>query len=266
MSVVNPRDDVSQAIESAKRDLDRALTELDRMPSFDPAAMAFVAHAMSNYMHVNEAVLDLLRFAVADHPNPEVLGWLDGLHHVSNMAHQTVGRLLRVYEPQQMPMKFEHTRLERLIERACTYHLSAAAAKEVQIVCRYPGDLPEVWGDRVAIAVVADNLLSNAVKFSNPGGRIDVTLEAGPGGVVCSVRDYGPGLTPLMQARAFERSELPGHPPPASEHPSGYGLLVAKAFIDRMNGRLWSESEPGKGACFSFRLPYQPPPQGDDRG
>jgi signal transduction histidine kinase len=259
VAIVNQRDDVAAAIQSAKEDLDRALVELDRMPKLDPAAVAFVAHAINNYMHVAEGVIDLLRFAMADHPDPDVLGWLDGLQHVSHMVHQTAARLLRAYEPGQIPLKFEEVRLDRLIERACAYHQGSASAKQVQIVCRYPTDLRQVWGDRVAIAVVADNLLSNAVKFSNPGGRVDVTLEASPGGVVCNVRDYGPGLTPLMQVRAFERGEVPGQPPPTSEHPSGYGLLVAKAFIDRLNGRLWSESEPGRGACFSFRIPYKPP-------
>jgi signal transduction histidine kinase len=259
MPTANLHDDVAQAILSAKMDLDRALLELDRIPKFDPASASFVAHAMSNYMHVNEAVLNLLKHALADHPNSDVIGWLDGLHHVSHIAQQTVARLLRVCEPGEMPLKFESVQLQKLVERACTYYLGGAAAKDVQIIFTSPGDLPEVWGDRVAIAVVMDNLLSNAVKFSNPGARVDVTLDAGPGGVVCSVRDYGPGLTPLMQARIFARGVVPGHPPPISEHPFGYGLLVAKAFVERMKGRLWSESEPGKGACFSFRIPYQRP-------
>ena len=258
MAIVNIHEDVIHAIESAKADLNRALIELDRLPTFDAAAVAFVAHAMSNYMHVNEAVLDQLRAALAGHPDPEVVGWVDALQRVTDMAHQTVGRLLRVYEPAQIPLKFEYARLERLIERACAYHQASAAAKQVEIICRYPGDLPEVWGDRVAIAVIADNLLSNAVKFSPPGHRINVTLAPGPGGAVCSVRDYGPGLTPLMQVRAFERGEVPGHPGPTADHPAGLGLLVAKAFVERMHGRLWSESEPGKGACFSFRIPYAP--------
>jgi len=259
LSILNIRNDVAHAIESAKLDLDRALVELDRIPALDPAAVAFVAHAMSNYMHVSEAVLNLMKQSLADHPDAEVIGWLDALHHVSNMAQQTVARLLRVYEPGQMPLKFEYIRLERLVERACAYHLPSASAKQVQIVCHYPDDLPDAWGDRVGVAVVADNLLSNAVKFSPAGGKIDVRLEAGPGGLICSIKDCGPGLTPLAQVRAFERGEVPGHPPPVSDHPSGYGLLVAKAFIERMNGRLWSESEPGQGACFSFRMPYTPP-------
>jgi signal transduction histidine kinase len=256
VAIADIRHDVAQSIENAKLDLDRALVELDRIPTLDPSAVAFVAHAMSNYLSVTDAVLGLLRDALANHPDPEVLGWLESLHHVSDMAHQTVARLLRVYEPAEMPLKFEYVRLERLIERACDYHRRSATAKQVEITCKYPSDLPEVWADRVAIAVVADNLLSNAVKFSYRFGRIDVALEAGPGGVICSVRDHGPGLTPLLQARLFERGEVPGHPPPSDQHPMGYGLLVAKAFMDRLNGRLWSESQPGEGATFSFRVPF----------
>jgi len=256
VGIMDLREDVAQAIESAKIELNRALFELDRIPALDPAALAFVAHSMSNYLNVTEAVLNLLRNALRDHPEPEVKVWLDGLHHVSELAHQTVARLLRVYEPSEMPLKFEYVRLERLIERACAYHRRSAEQKNVEIFCHYTGDVPDVWADRVGVAVVADNLISNAVKFSHPGGRVDVTVAAGAGGVVCSVRDYGPGLTPLTQATIFERGDGFGQPPLGDEQPTGYGLLVAKAFVDRMGGRLWSESEAGKGACFSFRLPY----------
>ena len=259
------REDVAQAIENAKADLDNALAQLDRVPAFDPAAIAFVAHAMSNYMNVTDAMLGLLKGALGDHPDPEVAAWLEGLHHVSDLTHQTVGRLLRTYEPREMPLRFEYMRLETLMERACGYHRRGAAQKELEIICHYPGDLPRVWADRVAVAVVADSLLSNAVKFSHAGGEIDVDISTAPGGVQCAVCDCGPGLTPLMQVRVFDRGDsgpAHSHRKHVNNHPGGYGLMVAKAFIDRMHGRLWSESEPGKGACFTFRLPYQPPDGG----
>jgi signal transduction histidine kinase len=66
-------------------------------------------------------------------------------------------------------------------------------------------------------------------------------------------------LTPLQQSRLFDRGN--GLPDQAArvEDPTGFGLLVAKAFMDRMHGRLWSENIPGRGACFMFRLPYHPP-------
>ena len=257
MPIADLREEVAEAIHSAKTDLDRALAELDRIPAFDPAAIAFVAHAMSNYMNVTNAMLDLLRRALSDHPDPEVLGWIEGLHHVSDLTHQTVARLFRVYAPDKIPLRFEDVDLEVLMQRACAYHRPSATQRGVEITFHTQGLIPRVWADRVAVAVVADNLLSNAVKFCNPGGRVDVQVVPGPGGVVCGVWDSGPGLTPLLQARLFERS-TPGQLPAAEPlPPMGYGLLVSKAFIDRMGGRIWSESEPGHGACFSFRLPYR---------
>jgi signal transduction histidine kinase len=263
VSIADLREGVAEAIEHAKTDLDKALIELDRIPAFDPSAASFVAHAMSNYMNVTDAVLGLLRNALEEHPDPEVATWLDGLHHVSELTHQTVGRLLRVYEPGVMPLHLEYVNVRVLMERACAYHQHGASQKQVDIVCHAIAEVPPVWADRVAVAVVADNLLSNAVKFSFPGGRINVQIMPGPGGVVCSVLDAGPGLTPLMQARIFERGEIAGAPLPGSQHPTGYGLMVSKAFVDRMGGRMWSESQPGHGACFSFRLPYDPPEKRD---
>jgi signal transduction histidine kinase len=259
MGISDLRDDVAQSIENAKADLDKALAELERIPTVEPAALSFVAHAMGNYMNVTGAVLDLLTNALGDHPDAEVRQWLEGLHHLLDMTHQTVARLLRVYEPKQMPLQFDHMKLEVLMERACAYHRRSAAQKQIEIVCRTAGYVPQVWADRVAVAVVADNLLSNAIKFSNPGGRIDVQIMPSPGGAVCSVADHGPGLTPLMQAQIFERGSITERRPFGAEAAGGYGLVVAKAFIDRLGGRLWSDSEPGKGACFSFRLPYRAP-------
>lgn len=259
MTMHDPRQGVSESIENAIAELSIALVELDRMPVNDKAAIGWVARAMNNYLSVTDALLDLIGDAVKDHPNREVATWIDGLRRVDILMLHAIGGLLRASPPADFPLKFEHVNLQVLMERACDYYRPSAVSKKLQIVCRTIGEVPPAWADRAAVAVVADNLLSNAVKFTNPGGVIDVGIDTAAGGVVCIVRDQGPGLTPLMQARIFERGEVPGHPPPKSEHPTGYGLLVAKAFIDRMNGKLWSESEPGKGAIFSFRLPYRPP-------
>jgi signal transduction histidine kinase len=143
------------------------------------------------------------------------------------------------------------------MERVCDYYRSSARQKQLDITCRPIGELRPVWADRVVVAVVADNLLSNAVKFSKPGGQIVVQLVPGPGGVVCSVHDHGPGLTHLEQARLLRSNGRAGTTPTAGEPSSGFGLVIAKEFIERMGGRLWVESEPGHGACFFFRLPYR---------
>ena len=256
MTRQDPRQNVAEFIESAITELSIALVQLDRMAVHDKSSIGWVAHAMNNYLSVTEATLDLIGDALKDHPNREVATWIEGLRHLDTLMHHAVGGLLRASTPAEFPLKFEHVNLPVLMERACDYYRPSAANKHLQIVCRAIGDVPLAWADRVAVAVVADNLLSNAIKFSKPGGEIVVQIMPGPGGVVCSVRDHGPGLTPLEQSRLFLPGTTVGPAPTAGEPSTGFGLAIAKEFVDRMDGRVWSESEPGQGACISFRLPY----------
>ena len=257
MSTVDSHARVTESIENAIADLSLALVEMDRLADSGPT-IAWVAHAMNTYLSVNEATLDLLKRHLGDNAGPDVARWLDGLRHLGNMMHHSMGRLLRTSTPAEFPLKLEYVNVPVLMTRACEYYRPSAGHKQLNIVCRTIGDVPLAWADRVAVAVVADNLLSNAVEFSNPRGEIVVQVMSGPGGVVCSVLDNGPGLTPVQQAHLFDRSARKGGGSVPEAGPIGYGLIIAKEFVDRMGGRLWSDSEAGRGACFSFRLPYHP--------
>jgi signal transduction histidine kinase len=130
-------------------------------------------------------------------------------------------------------------------------------ADHKQITIHLEVDVPSpfVWADRVAVAAVLDNLLSNAVKFSPPQRRIWVRVTAEPTHLVCTVQDEGPGLSAEEQTRLFQRGVRLGPVPTGGEPSSGYGLAVAKDLIDRLNGEIWCESQPGQGASFAFRLP-----------
>jgi signal transduction histidine kinase len=263
MTTSDPRASITESIESAIANLADALIDLEGLPVQDRPAVAAIAHALNHYLSVSDAGLALIEHAVRDHPNKEVATWLEALGHLGNMMHHTVGRLLHGSAPAHVPLKPDYVNVMVLMQRACDYYQPRAQARQLEITCQSVGDVPFAWADRVAVAVIADHLLSNAVKFSNPGGRIVVQILPGPGGVVTSVRDSGPGLTPLEQARLFQRGTVaPGTGKPSQ----GFGLSIAKEFVDRMGGRLWVESEPGRGACFFFRLPYHAsePPQSQD--
>jgi signal transduction histidine kinase len=258
MSTYDPRLTAAEAIETAIAELSNALADLDRMPVYDKSVIGFVAHAMDNYLSVSEATLDLIEGAVGTRKNSEIASWFDGLRHLGDLMQHTVGRLLSVTPPEEFPLKAERVDLSVLMGRACDYYRANARQRHLEIVCRTLGDVPPAWADRAAVAVVADNLLSNALRQSPPGGEIQVVVAAGPGGVVCSVRDRGPGLTFLEQAQLFEQAARPGPLPVDIEATLGHGLAISKGFVDRMGGRLWAESEPDRGSCFFFRLPYQP--------
>ncbi len=239
------------SIAQAKLELDRALVEIDTLRTFDPALIGAVAHALNNYITVTVATIDMLQLTLRGHPDPDVGNWLDGIRHAAELMEYSVGRLVSVSTPGEFPLKLEFVNLPLLMERACQYYRRRAEAEKIQIACHAVGKIPLVWGDRVAVAVVAGNLLSNAVEFSRRSSTVRVQILAEPGHAVCSICDSGPGLTREQQERIFQ--PLPQRRPDGQQ--IGYGLAVAFEFVRRMDGDLWCESEPGAGACFSFRLP-----------
>ena len=247
---------VAQAIEDAKSSLDTALAELDQLPAFDATTVGFVAHAMNNYLTITDATVSLLSHELRSYPKRDVAVWLEGLRHTAALMHHTIGRLLRASAPSQFPLRPDHVNVSILMERACEYYQRVADRKQLKIACTAVGDVPPAWADRVAVAVIADNLLSNAVNFSKTGDTIEVQVMADPDGVVCTVRDHGPGLSEFEQAKFLQRS-APIGTAAENREPAGFGLRICNEFVDRMGGKFWIESEGGDGTRISFRLPYQ---------
>jgi signal transduction histidine kinase len=246
---------VTTSIEDAKSDLDRALAELEQLQTFDPARVGFVAHALNNYLTVTLITMEMLSHALADHPNPDVRTWIDGVQHATHVMKYTVGKLLQVSAPADFPLKLEAVNIVVLMDKACQYFKGVARHKGIDISHTVSANVPLVLADRIALAVVAENLISNAVKFSSSGTTVQVEIVGEPAHVVCVVSDDGPGLSPEDQARLYQKGVTLSAAPTAGEPSSGFGLALAKALVDRMDGTLWCESQPGKGARFSFRLP-----------
>ena len=251
---------VAAAIVQARENLERALSELESLPSFDPSAVAFAAHALNNYLTVTGGTIELLLAALTAHPDPQIHTWLEGLYHVTTLMTHTVNRLMSATVPQEAALRFEPVALPVLVQRLCNYYQRVADRKQLHILYSSSGEVPQAWTDRVAVAAVLDNLLSNAVKYSPPGRRIWVQVQGDRTSASCSVQDAGPGLSQEEQARLFQRGVRLSPLPTGGEPSTGYGLAVAKELIEQLGGTIWCVSTPGQGACFSFRLPaYQEP-------
>jgi signal transduction histidine kinase len=261
MSHSGSREYVLSSMEAAVAHLGDAMRELDRMPAGEAPNVRYVGHLLNNYLSVADATLDLLSNVVGKHPDPDIGRWLAGLRHLGSLMGYVVGHLVNATSPVDLPLKHELFDLSTLMGRACEYYRTLAESKQLGLTFVATGEIPRAWGDRAATAVVADNLLSNAVKFSPPGGSISVEVVPAPGGVTCHVRDRGPGLTPSEQRRLFQRGARLGPTGTAGEPSHGYGLAIVRDLVERMGGRVWYESEPPYGSCFSFSLPYETPAQ-----
>ena len=101
------------------------------------------------------------------------------------------------------------------------------------------------------------NLLSNAVKFTPAGGAVDVSAAQVNGEVRVAVADTGPGLAPEDHERIFEefqQTELGVE----QREGTGLGLALSKRLVELHGGRIWVDSELGKGSTFVFTLPATP--------
>ena len=128
--------------------------------------------------------------------------------------------------------------------------------KNVRVEARLPEKVTAVRADVDRIIQVMLNLLSNAVKFCDPrDGRIEITLAEDERELRVDVRDNGPGISAADQQKIFDKFVQAGDTLTDKPQGSGLGLYISRHIVEYHGGRLWVQSRPGEGACFSFTLP-----------
>ena len=151
-------------------------------------------------------------------------------------------------------LTFELLDIRPLLRNVVSELLPVANEKKQSLDLDIPPSMLMVSGDKEHLEQVLVNLLSNAIKFSFENTKIQIKLRQKGTKVVVSVKDNGPGITEEEQVRIFtpyyrieaDRQRFPG---------LGLGLTVSKHLVELHEGKLWVESELGKGSTFFFSLP-----------
>jgi two-component system, OmpR family, phosphate regulon sensor histidine kinase PhoR len=123
-----------------------------------------------------------------------------------------------------------------------------------------PPAVPKVHGDSERTRQVLLNLLDNAIKYSPSGGQIEVGLAALGDRLQFSVHDHGLGIPVGEQERIFDKFYRLDPDQRGGIGGTGLGLYICRELVRSMHGRIWVESEPGKGTTFAFELPAEPLP------
>ena len=114
--------------------------------------------------------------------------------------------------------------------------------------------LHNVRADKARLEQVLVNMIHNAVKFTKPGGEITLEAEAGSGGARFAVRDTGAGIPSESLTRIFERFYRVDRSRTGSG--TGLGLSISKHIVEAHSGRIWAESDEGRGSVFYFTIPF----------
>lgn len=177
---------------------------------------------------------------------------MDKAQHLADLVRDIV----RVQESDVKNLLLKPISLDRVIALAVRSINPQAQAKGVRIISLIPPDLPPAYADPARVGEVFEELLENAIKFSPGSTQVEISLND-PGGMMlhASVRDYGIGIPPEEHEKVFRRFYQVDRGTARRFGGTGLGLAIVRQVVEGHNGRVWIESEPGKGSCFHLTLP-----------
>jgi signal transduction histidine kinase len=167
---------------------------------------------------------------------------------------------LQKIEAGRMEFRREPVDIVAVVDQSLAATSALFATTGLAVVRDVPVSLPPVIGDHHRLIQVVINLLSNAVKFTAAGSvtvRVIETLGGSGAEVVVSVADTGTGIAPADQGRVFEAFAQAGDTLTDKPRGTGLGLPISREIVEEHGGRLWLESEIGRGSTFSFALPVK---------
>jgi signal transduction histidine kinase len=129
------------------------------------------------------------------------------------------------------------------------------SAPKHQFGFKFVEPFPQAYGDPDQVEQVLNNLVSNAIKYSPTGGTIEIQGETQNDRVIISVIDQGMGIPEDQLEKVFERFHRVDSKATRFVSGTGLGLYISKNLIEAQGGKIWIESELGKGSKFSFSLP-----------
>jgi GAF domain-containing protein/CheY-like chemotaxis protein len=158
----------------------------------------------------------------------------------------------------------ENVGVADIIERATAATASLFDSSGLKLKKEVQAGLPEIVGDQDKLIQVVINLISNAVKFTDKGSVTCRALsDQSKGEIVVSIIDTGMGIAPEDQPKVFEKFKQVGDTLTNKPKGTGLGLTISKEIIEHHGGRIWLESEFGKGSTFSFALPIKSETDGE---
>jgi len=214
---------------------------------------ADIAHELRTPLSVIGGTVDAMLDGVYE-PNADNL---NSIKEETEVLTTLVGELrdLTLAESGHLKLEFEPTNLAELVRRRVSQADVIARGKNVTLRMDIAEGLPEIEADGRRIEQVVANLLDNALNHTPSGGIVMVAVSRDKDGVLVSVSDTGEGVPAEDLSHIFERFYRVDDARSRKTGGAGLGLAIAKQMVELHGGRIWVESEVGKGSKFSFTLP-----------
>ncbi|GAB4402414.1 MAG: hypothetical protein OHK003_29820 [Anaerolineales bacterium] len=230
------------------------LTQVRKLETVRRDFISNVSHELRTPLASLKALTETLQGGALT--DPEVgPRFLDRIHTEVDALTQMTQELLDLsrIESGQVQLNFESISPRKLIHSAAERMKAQAERANLKLDVRCEDGLPNIKADKGRLEQVLVNLIHNAVKFTKPGGRVTLSAESVPGGVRCAVRDTGVGIPSESLSRIFERFYRVDSSRTGSG--TGLGLSISRHIVEAHDGKIWAESEEGRGSVFYFEIP-----------
>lgn len=247
------RDSYGNIIGASK--IARDITERVELERRRNEFVSTASHELKTPLTSQKAFGELLEKLIDENGHTEYKRYIQKINQQTDKLTKLIEDLLNLSRVQTGGLKLEFRRfaLNKLIHEVVEnmqmtthHHLIVENIPKVQI-----------RGDKERIGQVITNLLSNAIKYSPNADKVIVSAKQTNGSIVVSIQDFGIGISPKYHQKIFERFFRVSDDDEKTFPGMGIGLHVCAEIITRHNGKIWLESEKGKGTTFFFSLPVK---------
>jgi signal transduction histidine kinase len=239
-------------------ELNRLYRELEAVSKHKSEFLASMSHELRTPLNAIIGFSQALRERMFGDVNEKQEEYLDDIIESGNHLLSLINDVLDLskVEAGQVELEVAPFSLRGALERGVVMVKERATTNDIRLTLEADPHVDLVEADERRIRQVIFNLLSNAVKFTPAGGKVNVSSAQLNGEVHVSIADTGPGIAREDQARIFEEFQQTDVGAREREG-TGLGLALSKRLIELHGGRLWVESELGKGSRFTFTLPVE---------
>ncbi|MEA3443277.1 MAG: PAS domain S-box protein [Bacteroidota bacterium] len=217
---------------------------------------SIIAHDLKNPFNAIMGFAHLLNEEYNNFSDDDKKRFIKNIWEASENTYKLVENLLQWSRAQTGKMPFQAIKIDlsTIVNENISILSPNAERKGVKLFSEISFN-SNVRGDVNMLTTVVRNLLSNAIKFTNSGDKVVISCKRNKDYTEICVMDNGIGISEENQKKLFQFGEQYKTEGTANERGTGLGLILCKEFIDRHKGKLWVESEPGKGSKFCFTVP-----------
>lgn len=222
--------------------------------------MGIAAHDLKNPLSSILGYAEEIQEAFDELPDAEILEYTKMIQLSAQRMFQLINNLLDVnaIEAGKMNVNLKAVNILPILQSSILYYRKRAHEKSIVLQTGPIFETTEnftAWVDSATLHQILDNLLSNALKYSLPYKKLYIHLYKTAKNIRCEIQDEGPGLSVEDQQKLFSKFTRLTPRPTQGEHSTGLGLYIVKKLVEAMNGKVWCETELGRGATFVIEFP-----------